>query len=193
MNIGAAEIRISGPGGDGLPGCILALTVYIYCATCLYTIGKKVGVDSPWLAFVPILQAITLVQASGRSALWLLGIFIPGLNLAVAAWYGMGLAEQRGHPEWVGVLLAIPFLNFLALGYLAFRDPPGRPAPAVVPPAPEAPPAERLLDLSKPTERCAQCGTPYSLRSDWWCSAGFCSERCYRRAEQADDRTAIDD
>jgi hypothetical protein len=34
----------------------------------------------------------------------------------------MAVAERRGKPSWVGLLMLVPFVNILVPGYLAFSD-----------------------------------------------------------------------
>ena len=157
-------------GGFEINGMGL-FALYLYFSYCVYRIARKAEVDHAWLAFVPLLQLFILVEASGKSWPWLLGLMIPVVDILALVVIGMGLADQRGRNSWLGILLAIPGLNLLFLTYLAFFE---KEVPA---PLPAGPP--RILSM----DSCARCGVNYKAYSNRWNSAGYCSRACYRHAE----------
>ena len=101
---------------------ILSIVLYIYASFSLFTIARKTHCEVAFLAFVPILQVVPLVQAAGKSLLWILLLLIPVVNIVAIVLIWMGIAEQRGKSPLLGLLMLIPGLNLLVLGYLAFSD-----------------------------------------------------------------------
>ena len=152
--------------------------LYLYFSYCVYRIACKAEVDHAWLAFVPVLQFFILVEASGKSWMWLLGLMIPVVDILALVVIGMGLADQRGRNSWLGILLAIPGLNLLFLGYLAFFE---KEVPAVLPPGPP-----RILSM----DCCVRCRVNYKPYSNRWNSEGYCSRACYRHAGVSGEVTA---
>ncbi len=46
--------------------------------------------------------------------------FIPLINIVLLLLIWMGVAEARGKPAWVGILMLVPGVNLIVVGYLAF-------------------------------------------------------------------------
>ncbi len=107
----------------------LALLGYGYVALCLQLIARKTGIRHGWMAWVPILNAFLTVRLGGRSLWWLAPLIVTyvvnqRIGSVVVLAFGLvvclGIAEGRNKPFWVGLLLCVPIVNILALGYLAF-------------------------------------------------------------------------
>lgn len=139
-------------------GCVM-LGVYIYYALALSTIAKKVGEDNTWMAWIPVLNFFYMCKVAGLNMLLGLLMFVPLVNFIFSIYLFMKLAERRGFPQWVGILIIVPMVGIAVPGYIAWANPsngsaPAQPAtpvqpatpppaePATPPPAPEAPPAQ---------------------------------------------------
>ncbi len=108
---------------------ILAVSVYVYYSLCLQFIAKKTNRGPVWLAWIPIANLFLMCKIAGISYLWLLALlpmFMPIIGIIIGPvfagfiWYKISLARNK--PGWVGILGAIPIVNFAIMGYLAFTD-----------------------------------------------------------------------
>jgi len=113
----------------------LALVCYVYFALALQTIAKKTNTENAWLAWIPIVSIILLLNIAKKPLWWIIFFIVPILNIAgivfgILIW--MKIAEIRGRPDWWGILMIIPFVNLVILGLLAWSD--GTPASAAVAP-----------------------------------------------------------
>jgi len=113
---------------------IVSAVFYLYSSLCLFLIAKKLDVPAAWLAWIPILQVWTFFQSAGKSLLWILLFFIPFVNLIVAVYLWMCIAENLGKNKWLGLLTLLPIANFILPAVLAFSKKEGmsasRPAAA---------------------------------------------------------------
>ena len=109
-------------------GSILAIVVifglasYIYMALALQTIAVKTNTANPWLAWVPIANAILMLQIAKKPLWWIILFAIPIVNIVIVIMVWMGVAEARQKPSWWGVLAIIPLVNMVVPGYLAWSD-----------------------------------------------------------------------
>jgi len=85
-------------------------------------IAQRTNVDTPWLAWVPIVNIYTLLMAAGRPAWWLILFLIPIINLIVIVVTWMDIAGRLGKKKWIGILIIIPVIQLIVPGYLAFSD-----------------------------------------------------------------------
>ncbi len=112
----------------GLIPMVVGLALYFYFSLCLFLIARKTDVAAAWLAFVPILQLWPVVGAAGKSALWIVLLLIPFLNIIIVIYLWMLIAERLGRGKIFGLLIAlIPVVNLVLLGLLAFK---GQAAPS---------------------------------------------------------------
>ena len=110
--------------GAGMIGfmCCFYLVIYLYFAFCIFKIAQKCNVEMAWLAWIPIVQVIPLIQAARKPLWWIILLLIPLVNIVIAVIIWMGVAEQRGKPSWVGILMIVPLVNLIIPAYLAFSD-----------------------------------------------------------------------
>ena len=115
--------------GGGAAGAIAVLFLfllvaafYCYVAFSLQTIGKKLGLDNTWLAWIPIANVFFMLMCADKPLWWFVLMLIPIVSVVfmILAW--MAIATRRGKPSWWGVLMIIPFVNLILMGYLAFAD-----------------------------------------------------------------------
>lgn len=92
----------------------------------LYFLAERLGHGRPWLALIPLANIWLVLDLGGVPWWFMLTPLIPFVGytflLVGIAIAGMSIAERRGKQQMSGVLLAIPPLNLLFLGWLAFGD-----------------------------------------------------------------------
>jgi len=126
------ETAYAADSGFGLV-LFLWVALYFYFSFTQYKIAQKVGHESTWWAWVPILNFVQQIQMARKEWYWFLFCLIPVVNIFVIAAIWMEIAKNcRQSAAW-GIMAIVPFLNFIALGYLAFSGDAN---------APSAPPAQ---------------------------------------------------
>jgi hypothetical protein len=109
-------------GGTFIFFLLIIAAVYVYTALAVQTIAEKTNTENPWLAWIPIANLILLLNIAKKPIWWIVLCLIPLVNLIVFIIVWMAVAEARGKPGWVGVLLIVPVLGALMPGYLAWAD-----------------------------------------------------------------------
>lgn len=106
---------------------IVMIAVYIYSAIALMAIAKRTNTPNGWLAWIPIANIYLMTQIGKQSGWWTLGIlvaFIPVLGtlavLALIIFLGWHIAIALNRPNWWGILLAIPIVNLVIMGIMAW-------------------------------------------------------------------------
>lgn len=96
--------------------------IYVYFALALQTIAKKTNTENAWLAWIPILNIILMLNIGKKPLWWIILFLIPLVNIAMAIIVWMAIAEARGKPNWWGILMIVPVANLIVPGYLAWAD-----------------------------------------------------------------------
>jgi hypothetical protein len=104
----------------GLAPLIIAVVIYLYFAYCLVAIGKKSGDQRAWWGWIPVLQVLLMLRVANLSYWWFLALLVPIVNIGVAIWVWIRIAQRRSKPAWTGALMIIPGVDLFVLGYLAF-------------------------------------------------------------------------
>jgi len=116
----------AGGAAAGLLGvlipCCMGLVIYVYLAVCIQKIAQKCGVENTWMAWVPILQIVPLLESGRKPIWWIILCFIPLVNIVIAILVWMAVAENRGKPAWIGILIIVPIVGLFIPAYLAFAD-----------------------------------------------------------------------
>ena len=101
---------------------LILIALYVYFALALQTIAKKTNTENDWWAWVPILQAVLMLNVAKKPVWWIILLLIPvvGLVFGILTW--MAIAEARNKPNWWGILLIVPVVGLLVPGYLAWVD-----------------------------------------------------------------------
>jgi hypothetical protein len=101
---------------------LLLAAFYVYLSLALQTIAKKTDTDNSWLAWIPIVNIILMLNIAHKPLWWFILFFIPFVNVVFAIIVWMSIAEARGKPSWWGIMLIVPGLNLIVPGYLAWSD-----------------------------------------------------------------------
>jgi hypothetical protein len=95
---------------------------YVYMALAVQTIATKTNTDNAWLAWIPIINIILLLNIAKKPIWWFILFLIPLVNIVIAILVWMGVAEARNKPSWWGILLIVPVVGIIVPGYLAWSD-----------------------------------------------------------------------
>jgi hypothetical protein len=119
-------------------GVVLGAMVigYLFFCLCGSMICQKAGRPAGILMWIPIVQFIPLFRAANMSPLWLLGMFVPLLNIWTHILWSFRIAGARGKGWGTALLLILPTYP-LAFIYLAFAGTGDALASEEVPPTPE--------------------------------------------------------
>ena len=132
MNPEAAGSLIAVILGMGIFFFVILVVFYVYMSVCLMKMAKKTGTPNAWMAWIPIINCILMLQIAKKPIWWIILFFIPLVNIVIAILVWMAIARELGKPEWLGVLMIIPVANIIIPGYLAFSNsnsaPPAQPA-----------------------------------------------------------------
>ena len=101
---------------------ILFAAIYVYMALSLQTIAKKTNTENAWMAWIPIVNIILMLNIAKKPLWWIILMLIPLVNIVIAIIVWMAIAEARGKPSWWGILLIVPVVGIIVPGYLAFSD-----------------------------------------------------------------------
>lgn len=101
---------------------VFAIACYIYTSLALQTIAKKTNTENPWLAWIPIVNVILMLNIAKKRIWWIILCFIPLVNIVIIILIWMAIAEARNKPSWWGILLIVPVVNLIVPGYLAWSD-----------------------------------------------------------------------
>ncbi|MFA6282002.1 MAG: DUF5684 domain-containing protein [Candidatus Omnitrophota bacterium] len=101
---------------------VLILLVYVYGALCLHKIATKTITKNGWLAWIPIANMFLMLTIVRRSLWWSVLFFVPLVNFIFIIILWMEIAKIRSKPAWLGLLMILPIVNLIILGYLAFSD-----------------------------------------------------------------------
>lgn len=109
-------------GGFLLVFCVILLAFYVYLALALQTIANKTHTENAWMAWIPILNLILLLNVAKKPLWWFILFLIPIVSLVMAIIVWMAVAEARGKPSWWGILLIVPLVGLIVPGYLAWSN-----------------------------------------------------------------------
>lgn len=99
---------------------LFLLAYYIYMSLCVYKIAKKTNTENAWMAWIPIINIILMLNIAKKPLWWIVLYFIPLANIVVSILVWMEIAKAVNKPDWVGILIIVPFVNIFVPGYLAF-------------------------------------------------------------------------
>lgn len=106
--------------GIGIAWLVFVLAVYIYFAVCLMKIAKKTNTPNGWMAWIPVVNLILMIQIAKKPLWWIILFFIPLVNIVFSILVWMAICDVLGKPNWLGILMIVPVANVIVPGYLAF-------------------------------------------------------------------------
>ncbi len=101
---------------------IFGLAAYIYFALALQTIAQRTHTKDAWLAWIPLLNIILMLNIAQKPLWWILLFLVPLVNIVITVIVWMAMAKARQKPEWLGILIIVPLANFVLPGILAWAD-----------------------------------------------------------------------
>ena len=124
------ESQAGSDAGMGIFPIIFFVAVYVYFAYTQARMADRIGMSKyAWWAYVPILNLFLLFRMASKPAWWFVLCLVPLVNIVVFAVLWMEVAKAvRQSPVW-GILVLVPAVNFIALGIMAFANPPQRVTP----------------------------------------------------------------
>ena len=105
--------------GIGMIGSILSLGILVLFIAGMWKTFTKAGKPG-WAIFVPIYNAIVVLQIARRPTWWLLLMLIPVVNFVIALIVIVDIAKAFG--KGVGFGLGLAFLGFVFYPILGFSD-----------------------------------------------------------------------
>ncbi len=109
-------------GGVLIFALIIGLAIYVYMALAVQTIAQKTNAENPWMAWIPIVNIVLLLNIAKKPIWWIVLFLIPLVNIVFVILVWMGVAEARNKPSWWGILLIVPVVGIIVPGYLAWVD-----------------------------------------------------------------------
>jgi len=101
---------------------VVGILLYIYTALVWMTIGKKLGYDKSWIAWIPIVNAFLIPILAKKAWPWGFILFVPIVNLVFYIIWTWNIFEQRKYPGWLSLIPLggiIPLVGWIAsIGYL---------------------------------------------------------------------------
>ena len=116
------NVAIAAAGAFMLVFVIIGLGFYVYLALALQTIAKKTNTVNPWMAWIPIVNIVLMLNIAQKPIWWIILCFIPFVNIVIFIIVWMAIAKARNKPEWWGILMIVPFVNIIVPGYLAWAN-----------------------------------------------------------------------
>mgnify|MGYP006277390653 CR=1 FL=1 len=125
--------------GSALFVISFGVSIFFYLLFCffLYLIAKKTRVAYAWTAWVPFVNAYTMVAAADKPWWWLVLMALPLISLVpivgligilgalvslvvyILVW--MAISERFSVNKWAGLLMLVPVIQWVYMGYLALR------------------------------------------------------------------------
>jgi len=118
----------SGAVGGSIVASLIWLVVVVARVVALWKVFQKAG-QPGWAVLIPIYNYVVMFRITGRSPWWLLGMFVPFLNIFVAIRLVFDLARVfgRGVGFGFGLLFLFPiFVLMLAFGDAQYVGPAGQ-------------------------------------------------------------------
>jgi len=113
---------IAGIAGMMMFILLFAAAAYVYMALALMTIANKTKTENAWLAWIPIVNIILMLNIAKKPIWWIVLCLIPLVNIVILVITWMGIAEARNKPSFWGILMIVPVVGIIVPGYLAWAD-----------------------------------------------------------------------
>lgn len=115
---GVDAVSGAAAAGLGIGTMFMSLLVYLFYGYCMFKIFKKAGREDAWAAFVPIYNAVVMLDIVKKPIWWIILFLIPIVNL-YAAWVvndrlAKGFAKET--PVYTILLFFFGFIFIPVLG-----------------------------------------------------------------------------
>ncbi|WP_160136879.1 DUF5684 domain-containing protein [Chryseobacterium sp. c4a] len=115
---GVDAVSGAAAAGLGIGSMFMSLLVYLFYGYCMFKIFKKAGREDAWAAFVPIYNAVVMLDIVKKPIWWIILFLIPFVNL-FAAWVvndrlAKGFAKET--PLYTILLFFLGFIFIPVLG-----------------------------------------------------------------------------
>lgn len=118
---GSGEVLVF--GGVLLIALVVGLAIYIYVSFALMTLAKKMKMERPWLAFIPVAN-LYLMSKMAKMHWWPVLLVVGTLFSAVSDFFAFALTvfaviwmwkifQEFKKPGWWAILMPIPFLSII--------------------------------------------------------------------------------
>lgn len=125
MENAAAWIATVFAGGLILVWSAIGLASYVYSALALMKIGRELGYQNPWYAWIPILNIIMLFNLGNQNPWLILLMLIPGIGALIVGILTIialaNIAEKRGYDKLIALLSLIPLGAYVLMYLLAWK------------------------------------------------------------------------
>ena len=101
---------------------ILVVGCWIYPAICFQRIAQKSNTEPSWLVWVPIASLYLLCKLARTSGWWMLLCIISYIGAIFTLILLSRVPKCLGVNDGSRFLIIVPVVNFIYLGYLAFRQ-----------------------------------------------------------------------
>lgn len=112
-------------GGFILVWSAIGLASYVYSALALMKIGKGLGYQSSWYAWIPILNMVMLFNLGNQNPWLILLMLIPGIGALILGILTIialaNIAEKRGYDKVIALISLIPLGAYVLLYLLAWK------------------------------------------------------------------------
>ena len=106
---------------------VILAALYVYTSFALMEIAKKNRAGPLWLAWVPIANIILMLKMAKLQWQWVFAIFIGiipviggALIMAGFVYVWWQICKSMHKPEWYAILMIVPVVNLVVMGYLAW-------------------------------------------------------------------------
>jgi hypothetical protein len=157
-DIAAASTLLAGLGFIGIAiSSLMGIAAYVYTSLAYMKIAKKLNHPNSWFAWIPILNIVLHLQLAGMSGWYILLMLVPVANVVVYVIAMMNICEKLDKEKLLGLLVLVPFANFILLGILAWgknENEPVQQTPQqqVQQPQPQQQPVQNEEESLKPKE-----------------------------------------
>ncbi len=103
-------------------GLVIWIGLYVTQAIALMTIANKTSTENSWMAWIPILNMLLLLNIAGLDWWYLLLMCVPCVGILVFIYAWWRVCEERGKPGALGILMIVPVVNWFLPLYVAFSD-----------------------------------------------------------------------
>src|SRR5207249_535281 len=112
----------SEPHLSPLAAIVILVLAILFLGYPLFRIAKKTRTTGAIMAFIPFVNLLLMISVAEVSILWVVGLFIPVVNIVAIAVIWMGICKRCNKEPLLGLAIFVPVLGLILPWYLAFSD-----------------------------------------------------------------------